>query len=63
MSYADITIHDVKSVDVLKRENKDKGGNVKFTTLKIEMADKKGERYTLTAFLNDGDEGYNINLV
>ena len=63
MSYSTITIHDIKTVDVSKREHKDDDGNVKYTVLKIEMRDAKGENFELTAFLNKGEEGYTVNLV
>jgi len=63
MSYSTITIHDIKSVDVEKKESVDDDGKVRYTVLKIEMKDAKGERFELTAFLNKGEEGYTINLV
>jgi hypothetical protein len=63
MSYSTITIHDIKTVDVSKREYKDDDDNVKYTVLKIEMKDAIGESFELTAFLNKGEEGYTVNLV
>ncbi len=63
MSHPSITIHDIKTVDVEKKEHINDDGKVKYTLLKIEMKDAKGESFEVTAFLNKGEEGYSINLV
>jgi len=63
MSYSTLNIHDIKTVDVTKKESKDKEGNLKYTYLQIKMEDAKGENFELTAFLNDKEDGYKINLV
>jgi hypothetical protein len=63
MSNAALSFHGVKLVNVKKKAHEDKDGKIRFEVLDIELLDNDKNSITISAFLNKGDEGYQINLI